>query len=123
MDWQRLVLPAALALGSRGLSGLFPASATVMDALISLYMNRALQPGIPRVGVARMVLNVGIEGLLGAAHFFGDLLDVVFKANRRNQVLLNRYLAQSRRQHGMDVVITAVALPIWLWRLIVRRLV
>jgi hypothetical protein len=38
-----------------------------MDALISLYIvNRALQLGIPRVGVARMVLNVGIEGLLGA---------------------------------------------------------
>jgi hypothetical protein len=104
-----------------------------MDALISLYIvNRALQLGIPRVGVARMVLNVGIEGLLGAAPFVGDLFDVVFKANRRNYILLNRYLAQPRRQHGMDwlfllatliVVIAAVALPIWLLSLLVRRLV
>ena len=118
---------AAFALGSRGLSGI----GDVMNALISLYIvNRALQLGIPRVGVARMMLNVGIEGLLGAAPFVGDLFDVVFKANRRNYVLLNRYLAQPRRQHGMDwlfllttllVVIAAVALPIWLLSLLIRR--
>jgi hypothetical protein len=78
-----------------------------------------------------MMLNVGIEGLLGAAPFVGDLFDVVFKANRRNYVLLNRYLAQPRRQHGMDwlfllttllVVIAAVGLPIWLLSLLIRRL-
>jgi len=125
--------PAAFALGSRGLSGSFPASATSWIALISLYIvNRALQLGIPRVGVARMVLNVGIEGLLGAAPFVGDLFDVVFKANRRNYILLNHYLAQPRRQRGMDwlfllanllVVIAAVALPIWLLSWLVSRLV
>ena len=124
--------PAAFALGSRVLIGLIPGIGDVMDALISLYIvNRALQLGIPRVGVARMVLNVGIEGLLGAAPFVGDLFDVVFKANRRNYVLLNSYLAQPRRQHGMDwlfllatllVVIAAVALPIWLLALLIHRL-
>jgi Domain of unknown function (DUF4112) len=103
-----------------------------MDALISLYLvNRALQLGIPRVGVARMVLNIGIEGLLGAAPFVGDLFDVVFKANRRNYVLMSSYLAQPKRQRGMDwlfllatllVVISAVALPIWLLSVLIRRL-
>ena len=124
--------PAASALGSRAGIGLIPGIGDLMDALISLYIvNRALQLGIPRVGVARMVLNVGIEGLLGATPVVGDLFDVVFKANRRNYVLLNRYLAQPRRQHGMDwlfllatllVVIAAVALPIWLLSLLIRRL-
>ena len=78
-----------------------------------------------------MILNVGIEGLLGAAPFVGDLFDVVFKANRRNYVLLNNYLVQPRRQHGMDklfllvtllVGIAGIALPIWLLSLIIRRL-
>jgi hypothetical protein len=79
-----------------------------MDALISLYiLNRALQLGIPRVGVARMVLNVSIEGLLGAAPFLGDLFDVVFKANRRNYVLLNSYLAQPRRAAWNGLAIPA----------------
>jgi hypothetical protein len=64
--------------------------------------------------------------------FVGDLFDVVFKANRRNYRLLNSYLAQPRRQRGMDwlfllatllIVIVAVALPIWLLSLLIRHLV
>ncbi len=56
---------------------------------------------------------------------------MVFKANRRNYALLNRYLAQPQRQHGMDwlfllamllVVTAAVALPIWLLSLLIHRL-
>ncbi len=132
MDYA-FVLPGGFRFGLAGFIGLIPGIGDVMDALISLYIvNRALQLGIPRVGVARMVLNVGIEGLLGAAPFVGDLFDVVFKANRRNYILLNRYLAQPRRQQGMDwlfllvtllVVVAGVALPIWLLSLLIRRLV
>jgi Domain of unknown function (DUF4112) len=131
MDYA-FVLPGGFRFGLAGLIGLIPGIGDVMDALISLYIvNRALQLGIPRVGVARMVLNIGIEGLLGAAPFVGDLFDVIFKANRRNYVLLNSYLIQPRRQHGMDsvfllatllVVIAAVALPIWFLSLLIRRL-
>jgi hypothetical protein len=131
MDYA-FVLPGGFRFGLAGFIGLIPGIGDVMDALISLYIvNRALQLGIPRVGVARMVLNVGIEGLLGAAPFIGDLFDVVFKANRRNYALLTLYLAQPRRQRGMDwlfllatllVVIGAIALPIYLLGLLIRRL-
>jgi len=131
MDYA-FALPGGFRFGLAGFIGLIPGIGDVMDALISLYIvNRALQLGIPRVGVARMVLNIGIEGLLGAAPFVGDLFDIVFKANRRNYVLLNSYFAQPQRQRGMDwlfllvtlfVVIAAVALPIWLLSLLIRRL-
>lgn len=131
MDYA-FVLPGGFRFGLAGLIGLIPGIGDIMDALISLYIvNRALQLGIPRVGVARMVLNVGIEGLLGAAPFIGDVFDVVFKANRRNYILLNSYLAQPQRQRGLDwlfllvtlvVVIAGVALPIWLLALLIRRL-
>jgi hypothetical protein len=98
MDYA-FVLPGGFRFGFAGFIGLIPGIGDVMDALISLYIvNRALQLGIPRAGVARMVLNIGIEGLLGAAPFVGELFDVVFKANRRNYVLLNSYLAQPRRR-------------------------
>lgn len=130
MDYA-FVLPGGFRFGLAGIVGLLPGIGDVMDALISLYIvYRAIQLGIPRIGIARMVLNVGIEGLFGAAPFVGDLFDVVFKANRRNYVLLNRYLTQPRRQHGLDwlfllatllVVIAAVALPIWLLSLLLHR--
>jgi hypothetical protein len=132
MDYA-FVLPGGFRFGLAGIIGFLPGIGDIMDALISLYIvNRALQLRIPRVGVARMVLNVGIEGLLGAVPFVGDLFDVVFKANRRNYLLLNSYLAQPRRQRGMDwlfllatllIVIVAVALPIWLLSLLIRHLV
>src|ERR1700734_4404565 len=110
MDYA-FVLPGGFRFGLAGLIGLIPGIGDVMDSLISLYIvNRALQLGIPRVGVARMVLNVGIEGVLGAAPFVGDLFDVVFKANRRNYVLLNSYLAQPQRQRGMDSLFLLVTL-------------
>jgi Domain of unknown function (DUF4112) len=131
MDYA-FVLPGGFRFGLAGFIGLVPGIGDLMDALISLYIvNRALQLGIPRVGVARMVVNVGIEGFLGAAPFIGDLFDVVFKANRRNYIFLNRYLAQPKRQHGLDwlfllvtlfVVSAAVALPIWLLSLLIRHL-
>jgi hypothetical protein len=131
MDYA-FVLPGGFRFGLAGFIGLIPGIGDVMDSLISLYIvNRALQLGIPRVGVARMVLNIGIEGLLGAAPFIGDLFDIVFKANRRNYVLLNSYLAQPQRQRGMDwlfllatvlVSIAAIALPIWLLSLLIRHL-
>ena len=131
MDYA-FVLPGGFRFGLAGVIGLIPGIGDLMDALISLYIvNRALQLGIPRVGVARMIVNVGIEGLLGAVPLIGDLFDVVFKANRRNYILLNSYLAQPKRQHGMDwlfllvtvlVVSVAVAMPIWLLSLLIRRL-
>jgi hypothetical protein len=92
MDYA-FVLPGGFRFGLAAIIGLVPGIGDIIDALISLIIvNRALQLGIPRVGVARMVLNVGIEGLLGAAPFLGDLFDMVFKANRRNYLLLNSYL-------------------------------
>lgn len=131
MDYA-FVLPGGFRFGLAGIIGLIPGIGDILDALISLYIvNRALQLGIPRVGVARMVVNIGIEGLLGAVPFIGDIFDVVFKANRRNYLLLTRYLSQPKRQHGMDwlfllatllLVIAGVALPIWLLTWIIRQL-
>jgi hypothetical protein len=58
MDYA-FVLPGGFRVGLAGFIGLIPGVGDVMDALISLYIvNRALQLGIPRVGVARMVLNI-----------------------------------------------------------------
>jgi hypothetical protein len=131
MDYA-FVLPGGFRFGLAGLIGLIPGIGDIMDALISLYIvHRALQLEIPRVGVARMVLNVGIEGLLGAVPFIGDLFDVVFKANRRNYVLLKSYLSQPQRQRGMDwlfllgtllVIIAAVAVPIWFLSVLIHHL-
>ena len=94
----------------------------MFDALVSLYIIvLAIQLGIPRVAIARMLVNVGIEALAGSVPFIGDLFDIAFKANRRNYQLLKNYLSQPERQRTHDwfflvvtvlLVIVAIALPV-----------
>ena len=126
------VLPGGFRFGLAGIIGLIPGIGDLIDALISLYIiNRALQLGIPRVGVARMMLNVAIEGIAGAVPFIGDVFDIAFKANRRNYLLLNSYLAQPKQQYGKDwlfligavlLVAAGVALPILGLAVLIRHL-
>ena len=115
-------LPGGFRFGMAGIIGLIPGIGDVFDALISLYIVfRAIQLRIPRVAVARMLVNVSIEALAGAVPFVGDLFDIVFKANRRNYQLLKSHLAQPERQKSRDqtflivtalVVILAIAIPV-----------
>jgi len=43
--------------------------------------------------VARMILNLGVDTLVGSVPLLGDLFDVAFRANLRNAALLDRHLA------------------------------
>lgn len=51
----------------------------------------AFRAHVPRVVLARMVLNAGIDALLGVVPLAGDAFDAFFKANRRNLQLLERH--------------------------------
>jgi hypothetical protein len=116
------VLPGGFRFGFAGIIGLIPGIGDILDALVSLYIvYRAIELGIPRVSIARMVVNVAIEGAAGSVPFIGDLFDIAFKANRRNYQILRNHMTASRRQSHLDwlfllgtglIVVTAVALPI-----------
>lgn len=102
MDYA-FVLPGGFRYGLTGIIGLIPGIGDLFDALLSLYIvGRAVQLGIPRITVARMVLNVGIEALAGAVPFLGAAFDTVFKANRRNYKLLRSQLFAPRQQNRRD---------------------
>jgi len=103
-------LPGGFRYGLSGFIGLIPGIGDVLDALFSMYIvGRAVQLGIPRITIARMVLNVGIESLLGAAPFFGAIFDTVFKANRRNYHLLRSQISGSRGQTARDWLFVVLA--------------
>jgi Domain of unknown function (DUF4112) len=115
-------MPGGFRFGLAGIIGLIPGIGDVLDALVSLYIVlRAIQLGISRVAIARMLVNVGIEAVAGAVPFIGDLFDIAFKANRRNYQLLKRHLSEPVRQTTHDwlflivtvlVVIASIALPV-----------
>ncbi len=82
----------------------------------------ALQRGVPRVVIARMALNVAFDALVGSIPFVGDAFDFVWKANRRNLQLVERYqdTPTPKRARANDyfimgfvslLLIAAVALP------------
>ena len=115
-------LPGGFQYGVGGIIGLIPGLGDLFDAVLSLYIvARAVQLGIPRVTLARMVLNVGIETAAGMVPLLGALFDTVFKANRRNDQLLKKQLSNKRHQTAKDwlflisamaVVVALVAIPV-----------
>lgn len=114
MDYA-FVLPGGFRFGLAGFIGLIPGIGDILDALLSLYIvSRAVQLGLPRVTLARMVVNVGIEGLIGSFPFIGAVFDTVFKANRRNYQLLRNHVSGVRRSTKGDwwFVVLAAAIAI-----------
>ena len=121
MDYA-FALPGGFRFGAAGVVGLIPGIGDAVDAVVSLYIVvRAVQLGVPRIAIARMLMNVGIEAVAGAVPWAGTLFDVVFKANRRNYLLLKNYLIEPQRPRASDwlfVVATAlvacvgIALPV-----------
>jgi hypothetical protein len=77
-----------------------------------------LRLGVPKVVLARMVLNVLIDSGVGAIPVVGDLFDFGWKANAWNLALLERHAMPGRPATSADylfvtlcaVVILAVAL-------------
>ena len=106
-------LPGGFRFGVAGIIGLIPGIGDIFDALVSVYIVvRAVQLGVARVAIARMLLNIGIEALAGAVPFAGDMFDVVFKANRRNFVILKNHMAEPRRQRAKDWLFVLGALAL-----------
>lgn len=125
-------LPGGFRYGLSGIIGLIPGIGDIMDALLSLYIvMRAIQIGVPRVTLARMVVNVGIETAAGSLPFLGAFFDTVFKANRRNYQLLRSHVSGARHQAAKDwifliatavLALASVALPVILIMELIRHL-
>jgi hypothetical protein len=66
-------------------------------ALSSLIVIQAARIGIPPALLARMIGNVVFEGVIGYVPIAGDVIDVFWRANRRNMALLREHLVREGR--------------------------
>ena len=64
------------------------------SALSCYLLFEAHKLGVPKLLFARMVINVLLEGSVGAVPVAGDAFDVFFRANRRNVALLRAHFAR-----------------------------
>jgi hypothetical protein len=70
----------------------------------------ALRRGVPGVVVARMLLNIGIDVVLGALPVAGDLFDLLWRSNTRNLALLERHQHELEpRARRSDYLVLAAA--------------
>lgn len=81
-----------LYLGLDPLLGLIPGIADVIVNLIgTVILGLAARLQVPQIVIARMAVNLLINGTAGAIPVFGDLFSVWFRSNARNAVLLGRW--------------------------------
>src|SRR5262249_43923597 len=79
--------------GLDGLIGLFPGIGDVVTTATSLWLvHEAHQLGAPGPVIMRMLANVALDGVVGAVPVFGDVFDVMWRANKRNMRLLRDWL-------------------------------
>ena len=80
-------------IGLDALLGLVPGAGDAAGMLLSAYIVlAAARLGVPGSILSRMMLNVAVEGLVGAIPVAGDVFDAAWKANQRNAALLNAWL-------------------------------
>lgn len=77
------------------LLGIFPGLGDAIAALIGGYIVwAAVRAGAPWLVIGRMLVNIGVDAVVGAVPVAGTIFDVAFKAHRRNARLLGDW-AQS----------------------------
>src|SRR5689334_17453476 len=72
-------------IGLDPLLGLVPGIGDLIGAAIAMIIVfRAVQAGIPRIAVARMMTNIAIDTFIGAIPVAGDAFDFAYKSNLKN---------------------------------------
>ena len=98
------------------LVGLVPGIGDAVGAGVATFIVfEAARFGVPWSVLLRMLLNVGIDALVGAFPVAGDLFDAAWKANLKNVDLLERHLADPRgTRHASHRLLIAVAVALLL---------
>ena len=103
-DWFRIP-GTSIRFGLDGIIGLIPGLGDILAGLAScIIVVAAWFRGVPYVTLLRMVVNLGIDVLVGSIPLLGDAFDIAWKANRRNYALMSRHLRQPHRQTWKDYV-------------------
>ena len=99
--------------------GLIPVIGDGISAVAGAYLiAEASRFMMPRVVLARMVVNLLVDTVLGFIPFLGDMFDLFSKANARNLALFRRYALEpeaSTSEHRLFFVGLGVILLGLLW--------
>lgn len=104
--------------------GLIPGIGDLVTGFFSvMILLHSLRLKIPKVVVARMLLNTGLDLAAGAIPILGDLFDAGYKANLKNLRLLERHARPGVKPETSDYVFVFGAISIVLLAAIIPVLV
>jgi len=107
--------------GLDAIIGLVPGLGDLLSSLVSLVIvARAMQAGVNRAAILRMLANIGIDTVVGSIPLAGDLFDVAYKSNVKNLKIYRESLSGEReplRDWGfvalvIVILLLIIALPI-----------
>ena len=83
--------------------GLFPGIGDLASPIFSLFLLwHGARLRVPKIVLARMVLNAAIDAGAGAIPVIGDLFDFAWKANAWNLALLEKHAMAGQRASSAD---------------------
>ena len=92
--------------GIDALIGFVPVVGDLLSGGIGLFVVwRASRLGLPRIVVARMLVNSAIDIAIGTIPVIGDAFDLWFKANTRNLGIVRRHLEHPETSTRSDWLI------------------
>ncbi|MCW3082619.1 DUF4112 domain-containing protein [Segetibacter sp.] len=109
MDNQFKVPGTNFRFGLDAIIGLIPGAGDLSTFGISTFMLFVMvKNGASGFVLARMILNVLIDTIIGAIPLVGDLFDIGFKSNTRNMRLMREHYVEGRHKGGAWKVILPV---------------
>jgi hypothetical protein len=106
-DWFHIPF-TPIRIGLDGLIGLIPGLGDILAGIASFVIILAAWiRGVPYVTLVRMMVNLGIEVVVGSIPVLGDAFDIAWKANRRNYKLMVRHLQQPQQHTWKDYAFLA----------------
>ena len=89
---------AGIRFGWDPILSVIPVAGDLVGAVFSGYLIlEAARTGARKRDLAKMGVNVGVETVLGSIPILGTIIDVAYKANKRNVRILRRHLVEERR--------------------------
>lgn len=88
--------------GWSGIIGIIPGIGDMITALLALSLVRQakkIDGGLPVYIEAQMNANVIFDFLIGLIPIVGDLINIAYKCNSRNYILLEQYLKKRKKRN------------------------
>jgi len=111
MDSQFKIPGTNFSFGLDPLIGLIPGLGAVIDYVISAYLLVSMvQNGASNKVIAKMILNISIDGIGGLIPILGNIFDFFYKANRKNLVLAVEHFEEGKHQgSALPIVLPILA--------------